>query len=171
MFDRYAGENSTKLSPADKMYRTKEGFLYLPSINIMSLLTAQNGRSAASVFFGKNGSTIASGIAAFLDIVPTQIPLLGEDDEPIRFDGWNDQIRVENHVARIKKGRATIPNPQSRPVIGLPWSLKFVFHYVDNKQCPVNTLQQALTEAGILGLGSYRPFFGTYTLTEWERIS
>src|SRR5690606_2853513 len=47
MFDRYAGDNSTKLEPAQKLYLdpTDSQTIGIPAANIMSSLTAHNTNS------------------------------------------------------------------------------------------------------------------------------
>ena len=47
MFDKYAGDNSTKLEPWQKLYFATDGrTVVLPSLNVMSFLSAQNTNSA-----------------------------------------------------------------------------------------------------------------------------
>jgi len=48
MFDRYPGDNDTKLTPDQKLYLSPDGrkVIGIPVINIMSFLTAHNTNSA-----------------------------------------------------------------------------------------------------------------------------
>lgn len=163
MFDRYAGDNNTTLPPEEKMYLT-DGLLTIPAINLFSLLCAENTKSVTRQFFGRQGKTIGLGISSYTNITPFEIPLM-DATGPIRFQGWNEQIWVRKDVARVKGG---IPNPKTRPVLGLPWRLEFELEYQDNTYCTLENLRQAVTWGGTLGLGTFRPFFGRYELTGWE---
>jgi hypothetical protein len=165
IFDRYPGDNNTKLPTVDKMYLNSNRGLIIPAINLFSLLAAENTKSVCRQFFGKNGKTVALGIASFVSIEPFEIPILGVNDEPIVFDKFGGQIVVRKDVARMAKG---IPNPKERPQINLPWSLDFELQYIDNDQCSIGNLQMAVSRGGILGLGTFRPYFGRYDLTKWS---
>src|SRR4030067_1362144 len=164
MFDRYAGDNSTQLPTAEKMYLTDKRQLIIPAINILSLLCAENTKSVCRQFFGKNGKTIAIGISSYVNINPFEIPIC-DDKGTIFYTGWNEQISVHKAVARLPKG---IPNPKERPMLALPWYLNFDFEYQDNKYCTIENLRQAITMGGTLGLGSFRPFFGRYEITKFD---
>lgn len=166
MFDRYAGDNSTQLPTAEKLYLSSDQHLMLPSLNVLSLLTAENTKSVCRQFFGKVGKTVALGISAFVTIDPDDIPILGLADTRIRFEGWNAQLSIHKAVARLPKG---IPNPKERPVLALPWSVVFTMTYTENKYCTIENLRQALDWGGVLGLGTFRPYFGRYSLVKFSK--
>ena len=163
MFDRYAGDNNTQLPNQEKMYLDGR-LLVMPAINLYSLLCAENGKSVCRQFFGRNGKNIGLGIASYTSIEPYNIPIL-DDNGPIEFDGFNKQIYVHKAVARLAKG---IPNPKERPTLALPWRVEFHVTYIENKYCTLENLRQAFTMGGILGLGTFRPFFGRYDLLEFD---
>jgi hypothetical protein len=170
MFDRYAGDNNTKLPTADRMYLDPAARLIIPSINLFSLLAAENTKSVCRQFFGKQGKTIALGISSYATIEPFEIPLYSHEDDdgkPVRiqFTGWNEQISEHTAVARLKNG---IPNPKTRPVVALPWYIEFAVEYAPNPHCTLENLRQAFDWGGTLGLGTFRPYFGRYQLTQWE---
>jgi len=164
MFDRYAGDNSTQLPVAEKMYLTDKRQLILPAINILSLLAAENTNSVCKLFFGKQGKTIALGIKAYCLITPFEIPVL-DASGPIAFTNWNGQFSIHKAVARLPKG---IPNAKERPMLALPWFVDFSIDYQENKFCTLENLRQAVTMGGTLGLGTFRPYFGRYELTGWS---
>jgi hypothetical protein len=164
MFDRYAGDNNTQLPTAEKMYLTPDMGLVIPAINILSLLAAENTKSVCRQFFGKNGKTVALGISSYSTINAIDIPLC-DDNGRIVFTGWNEQLHIHKAVARVKNG---IPNPKERPVLELPWSLTFDVGYVENKFCTIENLRQAFDMGGTLGLGTFRPIFGRYQLSQWD---
>lgn len=166
MFDRYAGDNSTQLPIAEKVYLDGQGRLTIPSVNLYSLLCAENSKSVCRQFFGKAGKTIALGIASYTTIEPFDIPILDGNENPITWSGkFNGQIYVHKSVARVKGG---IPNPKERPTLALPWSICFEVRYIDNKYCTMENLRQAFSMGGTLGLGTFRPFFGRYELMRFE---
>jgi len=128
MFDRYAGDNNTKLDVGQKLYLqpTASGelpIIGLPTANIMSFLSAHNTNSAPKRLRDKRKyKDIANAILSFVDISDTFLPLM-RDGEPIRFGGFvedRDEVSgayVHRSVARLDKG---IPNPKVRPVIPTP---------------------------------------------------
>lgn len=165
MFDRYAGDNNTTLPVAERMYLDDNRNLIVPVVNLYSLLCAENTKSVCRQFFGRQGKTIALGIASYTMIEPFEIPIL-VNDQSIHFNGtFTDQIVVHNSVARLAKG---IPNPKARPMLKCPWELKFLVEYQPNPHCTIENLRQAFSMGGTLGLGTFRPFFGRYDLTRWD---
>ena len=146
------------------MYLDHNQHLILPSLNVSSLLTAENSKSVCRTFFGKAGKEVGLGISSYVFITPFEIPI-HDGEQPIIFTGFNEQIYVQIHVARLAKG---IPNPRHRPVIALPWFVDFTVEYVENPYCSMETLRQAFTYGGTLGLGTFRPFFGRYELSLWQ---
>ena len=164
MFDRYAGDNNTQLPVAEKMYLDSQRRLTLPAVNLFSMLCAENTKSVCRQFFGKNGKTIGLGMASYVTITPFEIPIC-DDDGPIVFKGFNEQVYEHKTVARVKGG---IPNPKHRPVVATPWNLQFTMEYIENKYCSLENLRQALTMGGMLGVGTFRPFFGRYEVEQFK---
>lgn len=165
MFDRYAGDNNTQLNPTEKMYLDEKQRLIIPAINIMSLLAAENTKSVSKQFFGKQGRTISLGISSYTLISPFEIPVLGKNGEIVFKGTFDSEITLHKSVARLAKG---VPNPKIRPVLALPWTLKFDIEYQENKYCTLENLRQAITLGGTLGLGTFRPFFGRFELAGWD---
>ncbi len=164
MFDRYAGDNNTSLPVPEKMYL--EGrHLIMPSTNIYSLLCAKNGESVCKRFFGGTaGKDIGLGISSYTSIEPFEIPILCNGKQ-IEFNGFNEQIFIHHGVARLLHG---VPNPKERPTLALPWTIKFEMEYIENKLCTLENLRQALAKGGIIGLGTFRPYFGRYELAQFD---
>ncbi len=163
MFDRYPGDNSTQLPVAEKMYLDEDHRLILPSINLYSLLCSENTKSVTKLFFGKLGRTVALGISSYTTIDPFDIPIRDEK-EHIQFTDFGGQITKHKAVARLAKG---VPNPKERPLIKCPWNLEFDMEYQENKYCTLENLRQAFVMGGTLGLGTFRPFFGRYEVTQF----
>lgn len=180
MFDRYPGDNDTKLEPWQKLYLGGETgrMICLPSENIMSFLSAQNTDSAPKrILDSRKYKNFAQACGSFVTIAPNMIPLL-RDGEPILFDRINakntdglpcdpqSKVYIKNDVARLEKG---IPNPKVRPVLPMPWELEFAITLWPNKQLQETQLMNIFTEGLIcLGLGTWRGRYGKAEILTWE---
>lgn len=168
MFDRYAGDNNTKLPLLEKLYRDEETGrrLILPAINIYSLLCAENTKSVCKMLFGKEGKKVGLGIGSFTTIDQTEIPIL-RDGVQLTIEDEGKHIHKHVGVARVKAGT---PNPKERPLITLPWSVEFDMRYVQNPHCTLHNLRQAFQLGEMIGLGTFRPFYGRYRLSRFDVI-
>jgi len=173
MFDRYAGDNNTKLEPHQKLYYAPDGeTLVLPALNIMSFLSAHNTNSAPKRLRDKRKyKDIANSMLSFISINPTLIPIT-RDGEAIkfgRFDGDVDAasgVYIHRSVARLDKG---IPNPKERPTLPLPWEIKFDLQILPNKEITEQDIINLFDEGGrAIGLGTFRGVFGKFFVEMWE---
>lgn len=173
LFDRYAGDNNTKLKTLEKLYTDSQGGIVLPVLNVFSLLTAQNTDSVAARFYGKQRRDIALGVNAFCNITPHGITSQDMIDCPIcdeagrQFTVKDSCIQVVQHVARMKKAGAAIPNPKERPMLPTGWNVTLDFTLSENSFVTQTTLRNMVEQGGILGLGTFRPIFGRYA-AEWK---
>ncbi len=158
LFDRYLGSNDAKPEPIEKVYWTVAGEACLPSINLFSSLSAENTKSVTKQFYGRNAKKIGMAINSFLNIRQYEIVL---ERNGVRFhrDNFGSDFEVVKHVARLDKG---IPNPKVRPMLHLPWQATFDIEFVPTADCTWEVLVKILQQAGSIGLGTYRPVFGTY---------
>jgi hypothetical protein len=173
MFDRYPGDNDTKLEPWQKLYLGGETgrTICLPSANIMSFLSAQNTDSAPKRLLDpRKYKRFALACGSFVTVAPTMIPFLRED-QPIEFgklDGDRDSLSgvyVHRAVARLEKG---IPNPKVRPVLPLPWELSFTLTMFPNREIQEQQLMNIMTEGMLaLGIGTFRGQFGKADVIGW----
>lgn len=174
MFDRYPGDNDTKLEPWQKLYLSPvDGkSIVFPSDNLRSFLSAQNTDSAPKrLLDARKYKKFTFACASYVTIGPRLIPFL-RDGQPIVFGklvGDRDQlsgIYIDRRVARLEKG---IPNPKVRPVLPLPWSLEFDVRLYPNKDLQEQQLLNIFTEGGIaLGIGTNRPSYGKFQVEFWE---
>jgi hypothetical protein len=174
MFDRYAGDNNTKLEPHQKLYLSADGqnIISLPAANIMSFLSAHNTNSAPKRLRDKRKyKDIANAILSFVDIGEQLIPFT-RDGAPIKFGGLVEDrdplsgVWVHRSVARLDKG---IPNPKVRPVLPLPWGLTFTLQVFPNSEIKEQEIINLIEEGGrALGLGTYRGVFGKFRIDAWE---
>ena len=172
MFDRYAGDNQTKLEPWQKMYLQVDRTIFMPALNILSFLSAHNTNSAPKRLRDKRHfKDIANACLSFVNIEPFEIPFLREG-EPIRFgkfDGDVDKtsgVYIHRSVARLDKG---IPNPKVRPVLPMPWSLNLTLSIFPNREIKEQEIQNLFEEGGrALGLGTFRGVFGKFRVESWK---
>jgi hypothetical protein len=165
MFDRYPGDNDTKLVASQKLYFMEDGkTVALPTANIMSFLSAQNTDSAPKKLLDvrkyKKFCQACSSFVVIEEIEAGAIPFL-RNGKPIVFgklDGERDAlsgIYVNRDVARLEKG---IPNPKVRPVLPLSWELQFKLTLYPNRDLQEQQLMNIFTLGGIaVGRGTNRP--------------
>ena len=174
MFDRYAGDNKTKLEPWQKLYLKPgdEKIIGIPALNIMSFLTAHNTNSAPKRLRDKRQyKDIANACLSFVSINPSFIPLL-KDGKPVVFGKFVDDVDpssgvyIHRAVARLDKG---IPNPKERPVLPAPWAVEFDLSIFPNKEIKEVEILNLIEEGGrALGLGTFRGVFGKFEVDVWE---
>lgn len=174
MFDRYPGDNNTKLEVWQKMYlapgNTK--VIGLPAANIMSFLSAHNTNSAPKRLRDKRKyKDLANACLSFVEILEEFVPFI-RDDQIIKLgkmeDGVDPLSGVYTHysVARLDKG---IPNPKERPVLPLPWALKFHLTLYPNREIKEQDILNLVEEGGrAIGLGTFRGVFGKFAVKQWE---
>ncbi len=174
MFDRYAGDNKTKLEVHQKLYFRpgSSRVIGLPAINIMSFLSAHNTNSAPKrLRDSRQYKKIANACLSFVTIGPDFIPFLRDGNE-VTFGQFEDDIDqtsgiyVHRAVARLEKG---IPNPKERPVLPLPWALEFDFQLVPNREIKEQEIVNLIEEGGrAIGLGTFRGVFGKFYIDAWD---
>jgi|HubBroStandDraft_2_1064218.scaffolds.fasta_scaffold262517_1 hypothetical protein len=184
MFDRYPGDNDTKLEPWQKLYLAGEKgrTICIPSENIMSFLSAQNTDSAPKrLLDSRKYKAFGQACGSFVMIAsPTgqrMIPLL-RDGKPILFGRLDSKtpdgdpcdkvsgVYIDFHVARLEKG---VPNPKHRPTLPLPWELRFALTMLPNRHIQEQQLMNIFTEGLLcIGLGTWRGRFGKAEVILWE---
>ena len=178
MFDRYPGDNDTKLDWHQKVY-LKRGTsqLVMPATNIVSFLSSHNTNSAPKrLRDARKYKKIANACLSFTMVAAPDgsqdIPILGGDFQPIHMgvpgDSHDEQSGLYLHrsVARLDKG---IPNPKERPVLPAPWHIEFILSIFPNKEIKEQEIRNLIAEGGIaIGLGTYRGLFGKFTIAEWS---
>ena len=178
MFDRYAGDNQTRLSWDQKIYlRPGTDQLVLPALNIISFFTAHNTNSAPKRLRDKRMyKGICNAILSFCTIQGTDGDQTNitfkRDDQPITVGTFGEDrdeksgIYLHRSVARLEKG---IPNPKERPVLPLPWALEFDLTIHPNKEIKEQEIKNLLAEGGMaIGLGTFRGVFGKFVIEKWD---
>jgi len=174
MFDRYPGENTTKLEVWQKLYYEPgdSKVIGIPALNILSFLSAHNTNSAPKRLRDKRKfKDIANAALSFVEISPMFIPIL-RNEKPIVFGKIVDDrdpksgVYVHRAVARLDKG---IPNPKERPTIPCPWSIAFDFRMYPNREIKEQEILNLFEEGGrALGLGTFRGVFGKFVVEKWD---
>jgi hypothetical protein len=174
MFDRYPGDNNTKLEPWQKLYFAPgdSKVIGIPALNILSFLSGHNTNSAPKRLRDKRKyKDIANACLSFAEISPMFIPLRREG-KPIAFGKLNGDrdpdsgVYIHYSVARLDKG---IPNPKVRPVVPCPWELSFTFRLYPNKEIKEQEIVNLFEDGGrALGLGTFRGVFGKFIVSKWE---
>ncbi len=173
MFDRYPGDNETKLEVWQKLNYMEDGkTICLPAASIMSYLSAQNTDSAPKrLLDSRTYKKFTQACGAYVSIAPLLIPFTREG-KPIvfgKFSGDVDKLSgtyIDRRTARLEKG---IPNPKVRPVVPLPWELEFQLTLYPNRLIQEQQLMNIFTEGGIsVAFGTNRPSFGKFAVTHWE---
>lgn len=178
MFDRYPGDNDTKLEWHQKVYlRPGSSQLVIPSTNISSFLSSHNTNSAPKrLRDSRKYKKVANACLSFTMIAAPDgsrhIPILGADMQPVELGVPGDDVDeksglyLHRSVARLDKG---IPNPKERPVLPMPWSLRFTITIFQNKEIKEQEIRNLFVEGGIaIGLGTYRGVFGKFTVEQWD---
>lgn len=174
MFDRYPGDNDTKLEPWQKMYFMPgdNKTLCLPATNIISALSAQNTDSwPKRIVDNRKYKAFCFACASYVIITPAHIPFT-RNGEPVVFGklvGESDPqsgVYLDRNTARLEKG---IPNPKVRPTLPLPWELEFTLTLWPNRYLQEAQLLNVFTEGLFaFGLGTWRGRFGKGEVTFWE---
>jgi len=180
MFDRYPGDNDTKLTPSQKLYFGDDGkTLVLPSTNLMSFLSAKNTDSAPKrLLESRKYKKFTEACAAYVSIKAVGDEYNEDlnfmrDGKPIVFTKFGEdeicptsKVFIKRNVARLEKG---IPNPKVRPVLPLPWSITFSFSLFPNEQIQEQQIKNVIQKGGYaVGIGTWRGRFGKFEVIEWE---
>jgi hypothetical protein len=166
IFDRYSGNNKEQLHPMDKCYTNEQGHLVLPSINILSFLSAQNTESATQRVVGRGYKEVCKSALSYVSIEPYNIPF-SRNGKPIEKN--EDNIKMHYAVAKIMKGKLAIPNPKERPMLETEWKLTFNLELQETPELNENLLKRIFEIGGnAIGLGTFRGVFGKFKVESWE---
>lgn len=167
LFDRYAGDNKTQLSYMEKVYQEK-GYLVLPSLNLMSFLSAQNTESATQRVVGRGYKEVCKAALSYITIEPMNIQFTRKG-KAIKAE----ESELERHmtVARIMKGKLAVPNPKERPMLDTPWDLEFTINLLETPSLREELLRKIFEQGGhAIGLGTFRGVFGKFRVSKWEVV-
>lgn len=179
MFDRYPGDNTTKLDWHQKVYlKPGTDLISLPAMNIVSFLSSHNTNSAPKRLRDKRKyKDIANACLSFCIVSGpdggSYIPFL-RDGKPIQLGTVraNEErdaksgLYLHRSVARLEKG---IPNPKERPVLPMDWEIRFNVDILPNKEIKEQEIKNLIEEGGLaIGIGTFRGVFGKFVIDEWK---
>jgi len=134
-----------------KVHRNEHG-IYMPSWNFKKCLLI--GCRMSGLKFGRKGLEPFLAASVFPD---HEMPF--GKDEPDFIHEWPGRIPPG------PRGAAVIVR---RPAFREGWELPFGLNVVDDRRTP-GEIRRSLDEAGLLvGLGSWRPEYGRFVVTEWN---
>jgi len=165
LFDRYPGNNKEQLDVMDKVY-LKDGMMVLPSLNVLSFLSAQNTESAPQRVIGRGYKEVCKAAQSFVSILPMDIPFY-RDGKPLKVSEAN--LKVHQTVARVMKGKLAVPNPKERPMLDTPWELRLKIILLETPELNDVKLRELFERGGLaIGLGTFRGVFGKFKVEKWE---
>lgn len=165
MFDRYSGNNKEQLDVMDKVYQIG-GNLVLPSLNIMSFLSATNTESSPQRVVGRGYKVVCKAALSYVQINPFDIPFT-RNGEQLTVE--NAGLEVNFAVARVMKGSLAVPNPKERPVMKTPWELSFSLKLLETPDLNEVLLKKLFEIGGnAIGLGTFRGVYGKFKIEEWK---
>jgi hypothetical protein len=174
LFDRFY-DHSQEARPAEqKMYYSSrnKNHLIMPSENIIAFLLGEYPPGCAKAFEKKKSKEYIQ-IGAQIQITPTEIPFLDDNDRPVVFNGFEDpRFSIVLVGGRTRKGSSSIKQEaKPRPVLNLPWRLKFELSLWKNHLIDENKLRNWFEAGGFqLAVGSWRPRYGRFMVSDWKRI-
>jgi hypothetical protein len=134
------------------VYETDDGLLGLPADNLWRCMY-----DAATAF--KLGTKIKRALIPLTDIEPLYL-----DGETRNVDDHLDAGHIDVRAVQVARARTM----RSRPIIPAPWSVTHRFEMMTD-EFDFDELQQVLNRAGrLVGIGDFRPRFGTFTATYEE---
>jgi hypothetical protein len=166
LFDRYLGNNTEQARPMDKVYVDQDGIIGIPAINILSFLSAQNTESAPQRVSGRGWKRVAKAAQSYVQIDPLFIPFK-RDGKTLTKE--TADLKIHFAIARVMKGKLSIPNPKERPMLETPWEIKFNVCLLETPDLNELLLQKLFEIGGIaIGLGTFRGVFGKFKVAEWK---
>jgi len=166
LMNRYTGEegktkrSGERFDPKERclkaLYRDKEGRIVVPARCVKATMV-----NAAKEFKvpGKRGKTYRDYVRAGIIIEPMDIPLITPNGDPER--AWE----IDLQPVVIDRGRVMAARPRFDE-----WALEFDVIIVDPIITPEN-VKLFLENAGkYVGLLDYRPEYGLFKVTKFEKV-
>ncbi len=136
------------------LYLNDDGVPYQPAIHIEgSMITA------SKMFKWKGRKTLMDVFKSSVFVSPIEIP----------FEIPNDSLDyvIDKRHAKIKMARILRCRPRWDD-----WQFSFVITTLQPDQLSMDQLEDVLTHAGLfVGIGDFRPKFGTFEITKFEQMS
>jgi len=169
--------------PEKKFYMQEDKTLFIPDEFLYSFF-ASKFKTSCVTRFGPQGNMksearreLAENILSFVKLSPNRMVLI-RNGKPIKFGKWDsngyDPIsQATQYFAKavIEKSKGKlIPNPITRPSLPLPWEFSFeIILYPNTAYIDPDKLYFYFEVGGqTIGIGAYRPRFGTFKIKNWD---
>lgn len=129
-------------------YRTKEGKIYLPSEWFYAALVKVGSKQT---YEGKK--TYKDLFKSGLVVTPDEIIL-----EPQNYE-------IDSRAVVIQRARIVRSRPRFEK-----WSASFKIQVLEEDLVSAQVLKEALDDAGMNGVGDYRPRFGRFMLSKFKEV-
>ena len=173
MFDRFMDYSKEQRPPEQKLYLIDGNVAVLPQANIEAFLFGENPQGCAKAFEGKKGKEYIRMGMSHVFIDESVIPFTDDSGEKIVFSGFNDgHFWIHEGSPRSKSGSLSIKQEmKQRPVLKAPWNLEFTFRLIKNNLIDPTKLYNWMVRGGMqIAIGTYRPRWGRFVVSEYEEI-
>jgi hypothetical protein len=166
MFDKFIDYSTEKRPPEQKLYLGAKNEIVLPGENILAFLFGEDPAGCAKAFEGKKAKEYLRIGNSHVFVEEDFIPFLRGEDSII-FKGFeNESMYLKYAGGRTKQGARSIKQEiKARPVLRLPWMLRFHIILVKNVLIDETKLFNWFTIGGIqIALGTWRPRYGRFAV-------
>jgi hypothetical protein len=148
---RSTGDRSEEYAKeaVNALYKDERGMIYQPADHILGALAKAAGDFKIT---GRGRKTYRDMFKSSVVVTPDAIP----HEKPT----WE----VDRRPVVIKGSRILRERPKF-----MDWSLSFNIEVLED-QLPDEVLKDVLEQAGKVGIGDYRPRFGRFMVTKFERV-
>jgi hypothetical protein len=171
MFDRFIDYSTEKRPPEQKLYLREDNAIVMPGENILAFLFGEDPAGCAKAFEGKRAKEYLR-IGNSHVFVQEDLILFERDEKPMKFSGFGPEevLYLKHASGRTKQGSRSIKQEiKARPVLRLPWALRFHVNLVKNQIIDETKLFNWFTMGGIqIALGTWRPRYGRFSVKVME---
>ena len=169
-FDRFIDHSKEDRPPEQKLYLIEDNQVVLPASNIISFLFAEKNAGCAKLFEGKKSGPYLGIGQGHVFIDPQAIPFTGDKGKPVIWKDFKGKFRILMEAGVTGTGKNVVKQEaKPRPVLILPWNLKFQITLLENTHIDSTKLYNWFVMGGIrIGLGNYRPRYGRFEVVEWK---
>lgn len=170
-FDRFIDHSKEPRPPEQKLYMAPGNKIVLPAANVRAFLFSEK-YGCAKTFEGKKSKDYIRWGQGHVQVDPPLIDFL-DKNKPVIFSNFKKKFSLLEESAVTKaSGGAIIKQPITpRPLLSLPWALKFQISIVKNPLIDSIKLENWFAQGGLLiGLGNYRPRFGRFLVKSWSEV-
>lgn len=169
MFDKFIDHSKEVRPPEQKLYLSVKNQLVLPTENIISFLFGTIVAGCTKTIEGKKCKEF-NQMQGFINVKGDFVPFAA-NGKLIKFNGFKKPFWIYESSAPTKSSGGAIikQEKKKRPVLSLPWELKFQIDLFKNPLIDETKLFNWFTTGGlVIGLGTHRPRFGRFEVSGWH---